>query len=514
MALRWIERLPDPELVLPVIRPDFERSEVSVFVPVNDQAGPSTSILQSAPTITRDKQPRSFPRSWVGDEPCKMVWRRATDCDLHFDALTRLCSKVTRIGHSSSLVRMWVDEVNSESDQTFLRLIPDEFGNDHRVRTIPDGFCDLLIDRYGEEPRRRHAELIDEVEQLKVLKAATKGKGANETKALLDEQIAELETALNKVSTRPPIRPTTGRWGNYRKHEDHTKAITNRSGFDTDLLVLVADSGPRLAAESTLQVTSALRKTIMKNCIHPIPDWISGHMPSGSPLRNQVGHIAYIPLLSAGHQYSDGHLLGAAIIFPTSINRRERGETLRPLFQDKSGDPATITLKLGKLGLWSLVRRDWSESRVALDPETWTSYPAGSTAWATVTPIVLDRFPKTDRKQNHGEWHAEVSGLVAQSCKNIGLPAPESIQIGTTCWRAGIPRSIQKRRTLRGHAELQQTDAGLGNGFPAFPTKDGNGSKPQVHARLQFAEAVVGPVLLGAGRYLGYGLCLPLRDEQ
>jgi CRISPR-associated protein Csb2 len=33
-----------------------------------------------------------------------------------------------------------------------------------------------------------------------------------------------------------------------------------------------------------------------------------------------------------------------------------------------------------------------------------------------------------------------------------------------------------------------------------------------VHADIVFAEKVRGPVLLGAGRYTGLGLCLPI-DE-
>ena len=34
-----------------------------------------------------------------------------------------------------------------------------------------------------------------------------------------------------------------------------------------------------------------------------------------------------------------------------------------------------------------------------------------------------------------------------------------------------------------------------------------------MHAILIFSEPVVGPVLLGAGRYRGYGLCRPLRGR-
>ena len=44
--------------------------------------------------------------------------------------------------------------------------------------------------------------------------------------------------------------------------------------------------------------------------------------------------------------------------------------------------------------------------------------------------------------------------------------------------------------------------------FPGYQT--GNGTpRACVHAEIEFAEPVRGPVLVGAGRYFGYGLCLP-----
>jgi CRISPR-associated protein Csb2 len=50
--------------------------------------------------------------------------------------------------------------------------------------------------------------------------------------------------------------------------------------------------------------------------------------------------------------------------------------------------------------------------------------------------------------------------------------------------------------------------------FPGYKTGTGT-PRACVHAQIEFAEPVRGPVLVGAGRYLGYGLCLPreLREE-
>ncbi len=46
-----------------------------------------------------------------------------------------------------------------------------------------------------------------------------------------------------------------------------------------------------------------------------------------------------------------------------------------------------------------------------------------------------------------------------------------------------------------------------------FP-KDGKlGERPLRHLVLTFGERVRGPLILGAGRFQGLGLCLPLPEE-
>jgi len=107
-------------------------------------------------------------------------------------------------------------------------------------------------------------------------------------------------------------------------------------------------------------------------------------------------------------------------------------------------------------------------------------------------------------------WDIEVAGMIAKACERVGLPEPASVDFGTTSWHQGSPRASMKRRPLRGHPEVADLSAGLGDGFPPYPAKGTTGIRPQLHMWLRFARPVVGPVLLGAGRFLGYGLCKPL----
>jgi CRISPR-associated protein Csb2 len=132
--------------------------------------------------------------------------------------------------------------------------------------------------------------------------------------------------------------------------------------------------------------------------------------------------------------------------------------------------------------------------------------------WATVTPIVLDRFPKAHPLRERAKWEAEVNDIIATACERLGLAGLSEIRFGTTSWHRGSPRAWVKRRPLRGQAGAGVT-ASLGDGFPTYPARGSRGVRLQLHVFLRFAEPVVGPVLLCAGRFLGYGLCKPLLGE-
>jgi CRISPR-associated protein Csb2 len=509
-ALRWIEKLGEPEMGLPAFC--STRAVVDCYVPVNDVAGPSKAILQSAPGFTRERKERTFPSVWVGDVHCIFHWPNADSAavELHRSALDQLCGKVTRIGHSSSLVRMWVaDKV--ASPQPTETWVPDDELAEIQTRRVPEGALDLLDLQFNRRGREQHQRLVDRIAKLKSEKKATTGKGSQQRKAELDKQITATESELMEADPRDPIRPKLGIWSGYRRKESEPQPPVPHTDFDTDLLILTQVDGPRLPLDSTLAVTRALRGAIMAHIGSDIPDWVSGHRTNNEPLRRGNGQLAYIPIPFVGHEHADGRLLGVGLVFPRSIPRGERGRILGRFLMNPNGEPRDIKLTLGPLGNWTMRKRDWMERRLALQPETWTGHPGGATTWATVTPVVLDRFPKCDPVQEREAWQEEVAGIIATACERLGLPAQQEIAFGTTSWQRGSPRAIGKRRRLRGHSEIPGGDTALGDGFPAYPTKGGNGTRPQLHVCVRFAEPVLGPILLGAGRFLGYGLCKPLR---
>ena len=407
---------------------------------------------------------------------------------------------------------MWVAE-ETVSPQPAESWVPDNGFADLYARRFSEGTLDLLHRQFNREGREQHQLLSDQIAALEVEKRATTGRGSQQRKAELALEVEKVESQLNKIDPRE-IPPKLGLWTGYRLKEAVQSSPVNHSVFDSDILVLSQKEGPRLPLTSTLVVTRALRGAIMAHIGSDIPDWVSGHKPSSEPLRGDNRQMAHIPIPFVGREYADGHLMGLGLVFPRSIARLERGRALGGFLLDRSGQPRTITLTLGALGVWKLIKRDWNEGRPALAPETWTAHPNGARTWATVTPMVLDRFPKCDLIREREAWESEVEEIITTACERLGLPEPLETLFGTTSWLLGSPRAIGKRRHLRGHSDLPVKDAALGDGFPFYPTKGGSGARPQLHVRLRFAEPVVGPILLGAGRFLGYGLCKPIREDS
>lgn len=474
-ALEWLETQSPPDLVIPRGEP---RSPVTCYVPVNDQQGP-----EALPT-RRSKQARTFPRVILDDDTVYLVWSEAVVPESHRSSLESVCRKVTRIGHSSSVVQAWSEFGVNTDDSQNTRFVAERWvlSRDYeRLLRIPAPGTLANLRRWY------NADSIDAWADLQTRIAVAEGKEKKALKTQVEERFG------NRMprSQRPILRATEG----YARWRPPSDASVCETVFDDKMLILSKVDGPNLGLESTVQLLTALRGTILSQFPNEAatPSWISGHDASGKPL--QEPHLALIPLAFVGSEYADGHLLGAAIVFPRRIPPRERAEPLRSLFV--SGDdssPRVPVLKLGRLGEWTLERETRQFPAQALKLETWTE---PNKVWGTVTPIVLDRFPKSDRLKDRQAWVLEVSQIIASSCRNIGLPEPAEIDIEKSSWHRGAPRAMPGK-----------------TGFPLFPIRSGQPGRVQVHAWLRFEELVRGPVVLGAGRYLGYGLCKPLQLRE
>lgn len=203
-ALEWLESLKPP--VLRVSDADA-RTVVTHFVPVNDKAGPSKAPLQSAPEFTRERAGRTFPRVRPHDETAYLMWPGATPDSGQRQALERLCAKVIRIGHSSSLVQMWYAGKLNGSD---LILAPTEGPADVNLRIVGPGTLAYL--------RRQHnGDAVEAFVRLSDAITNSRGTGQREAKEEFKSGLrAGLETgsvtATEQATRAQPMAGIPPRW--------------------------------------------------------------------------------------------------------------------------------------------------------------------------------------------------------------------------------------------------------------------------------------------------------------
>lgn len=474
-ALRWIESLPTP----PVVRvPEAsQRLAVQHFVPVNDDAiwkkkkkdESPPPPLQAVPSLIRRKQERRFARAWLEDDVAYFAWPDADAHDPIRRTLATLCGRVTRIGHSTSLVHMWLAEADEVPEPNW---VPTDEGATIHLRVAGPGTLAELERRYN----------YPSIERFTTLQVAAADNWDNETRKAARQRLKE------EFDDEPPprLRPEISSWQGYARplSSDEVPA-TPGTLFNPSILVctLEGKSGPyrQLDLACTLIVTQRWREALVSQS-NELPDRVrhivSGHNADREPLSEP--HLAFFPLGFVGHSHADGHLVGMALALPKGLGAEERRGVLRAVGRVRE-------LKLGRLGVWAIQHDTSAQASWNLQPEIWTAHSEGATHWSTVTPIVFDRHPKS---KTQAECLGEVAGMIEGACGSIGLPNPREVIVTPVSAHLGVPPA---------HA------------FPRLQRKDGS-ERRHTHAILVFDCPVRGPVLLGAGRYRGYGLCRPMGD--
>ena len=467
-ALEWLEtetqRRP-PRICAPK---HVERPVVTHYVPVNDEAGPSKAPLQSVAGLTRARQPRTFARAWLEDDTVYLVWHDAQP-EVHFVALERLCGKVTRIGHSSSLVQMWASETPPEAAANWL---PDDARATEHFRVPATGLLQYLQRQFNEQE-------VNEFFELSEVAGDTSDK---------KRQKAARSALRERFQNRPParLRPELSLSQGYAPRRDEAEPPVPGTVFDPRLLVfgLRRVDGPyrHLDLAATLQLTGRFREALVQHLGSDPPEILTGRCGQA---RSERPHVAFLPLPFVGHEHAHGGILGVALAVPREIEAADRQRLLKALAPLRREG-----LKLGALGRWDLDPPDAGASPMALRDRVWTAAPAGACQWATVTPYVYDRHAKARDK---AAYQRELAEAICESWQRVRQSPDVSVEVAITPVSAhlGAPASHQ---------------------FPRLARKDGSECR-HTHAILIFDRPVVGPVLLGAGRYRGYGLCRPLEAE-
>jgi len=481
-ALRWLEDLEKEGRPLApwIVAPDaLERAVVTHYVPVNDdnagckQKNKKTVVFQEIGQtgLRRNRQGRTFARAWLQDDTVYLVWLDTDPDHSVRDALAGLAAKVTRIGHSSSLVQMWLAHTDEIGEPNW---VPDDDRATVHLRIAPHGTLEYL-------ERQFNGEAVATFSALQAVAAdASDKKGQKAAKTRLKAEFKD----------GPPyqLRPTLSVYQGYAPPEpSDSEGVAVGTVFSPHLfaLRLEHEQGPYryLDLACVLALSQRWREALVSHCndlTSSARSILAGHDSDGAPL--QDAHLAFVPLAFVGHEHAHGHLLGVGLALPREITRDDRREVMRAVSRVRD-------LKLGRLGVWRVDSVTAARPAWNLRPVAWTAYPTGANQWSTVTPIAFDHHPKSRAK---GAYLDEVAAMIALGCTRIGLPEPREVIVTPVSAHLGVPPAHE---------------------FPRLERKDGS-FRRHTHAIILFDQPVCGPILLGAGRYRGYGLCRPMNAGE
>ncbi len=350
-------------------------------------------------------------------------------------------------------------------------------------------------DRFGHsfnrltESEARYLARSPDVDRIRDrITAAERQGNSSRHEASPKEQRQHLKQAEAELKDRFPNgtpfsqRPAIGVWQGYGLADILDVKETSPNHFDPNLIALRL-SGKRITLPGTLRLTGALRGALLKLCSRQQPpEWLTGHSSDGQPSRKP--HLALLPLPFVGSQHADGRVLGVALAVPRELNEQEVVDCLSQFLYDETGLTVMRRLFDGEWLECDVEQETREQPPFALRAERWTR---PSRTWASVTPVVLDRhYDGKDRWQRAAED-------VKKACERIGLPAPKEVMLHAVSLAEGVPHARE---------------------FPRMTRKSDGGIRNHSHAVLVFDQPVTGPVMIGAGRFRGYGLCLPMDQGE
>ncbi len=385
----------------------------------------------------RTGQALEYPSVTPTEPRVTYTWKVAPDDDTT-NAIDGLCARLTRLGHSSSLVSC--------------RVTPDHPAPNH----IP-------------------------------------GDGAAVLRSIRSGQLAALEREYRKHrASKPRTLPFTSI--RYRKAgPEEAEEAALKPDTSGEWLVLAFLPGSRkFPSTMAAEVAKALRDAVFHYAADPMPEGLSGHRREGRP--STAPHAAFLPLPWVEHEHADGRLMGAAVSMPDSLDAESRRAVLRAIgVWEATQKPLILTL--GRRGVIKMERIVGPSPLVTLRPGIWSRR---SHRWTSAVPIALPAHPGamgTGTPAARSKAWARAEQAVADSCRHIGLPEPADVVVSLAPLITGARPAAS---------------------FPAF-RQGGRQGRPiarrLVHASVFFDRPVAGPVMLGAGRYLGLGLMRPIRDK-
>ncbi len=373
-------------------------------------------VIAAKKLIYRRWKPKSrtFPSAIPDQDTIRFGWPALNLDDAERLSLAHLAERVTRLGHSSSLVR-----------------------------------C-VLADRIN--PTLKPQDRTDTAEWVLRVPFA--------------DQLERLERAFTihqAVSDRVlPSRPH-----GYQVVVPETEVAPEPKGSlfsDRDWIVLAVETKGSVQLTRCVDVAKALHGALVKRA--PDSSFISGRDANGKATTEP--HLVLVPLPDTGHEHAHGGVLGVALVMPRDTSAANAQAVKEALVDwelaqsDNGDDPPWLPLQLHG-GTVVRTRRQETPNLAGLLPRTWCR-PARR--WFSVTPVALDRNPGNlaSRSPEMARRTADATrDIIREACGRVGLPAPLKIELSLTPLLPGsapvrafdpYPRERNRLRRVRLHVEL------------------------------------------------------------
>jgi CRISPR-associated protein Csb2 len=489
-VLEWLEAQEAPSICATEAS---HREVATVFVPVNDVA--MTNVDREAEDLDEARATLDVAQSASQTKAIKTAVTAVRKAEKRLAAAVARCVSIPAKAINPAAAMKVLPEHRIRQPRTFPSVTP----ADPRVtyvwpnvspttaqREAIDRLLERLV-RLGHSSSLVAARIIDEP-VTPVWRPSKDGEVILRTVQV--GQLGALERAYTlHCETEPRLMPA--RFEAYTRLAPPEDEHTPRSSFSDDWLVLRRVAGPALPMVAAAGVARTLRKALMSHAAG-IPEMLSGHTADGRP--SSAAHLAIVPLPFVGHRHASGSILGVALILPRDAGEEDRRAVFAAVDAwertERREDEETpcLPVNLGVAGVLELERIVWGAAQASLRAATWCQ-PAR--VWHSVTPVALDHNPgdlhsRDPRKL--AEAVGEAAATIQRACQHIGLSDAINVEV--------LPAP-----PVAGAAKARH--------YPPFPEASDRIRRVLTHARLEFAEPVRGPILLGAGRYFGLGLFRP-----
>ena len=497
-ALEWLESQAPPGIAASEAVP---RSVVSHFVPVNDATIVSRRWYErKADNVAGLAAQLHSELASAGGE----FTRKAAQIERKLNKARDVEAQVRRPGRTNtdSAISMMPDRRGKQG-----RFFPSVTPDNARVSflwdgPVPDDVAEALdrllrrVTRLGHPSSLVSCRLIEDVSDV----TFEVGDGNHSVRAVRRGQLAELERQfLRHEGSRPRSLPYRDVW--YRSVGESASQSGEKCEPNTAGRWVVFEFAPdsrSFPATRLVELATTMRAALFNYADDPIPEEVSGHLADGRP--TAVPHVAFLPLPFVSFEHADGRLMGMAVSVPNSVSYGARRAFYRAIGNwekaAKESDNDTLKLTLGAQGTVSLYRLRGPATLISLRASVWNR---ASCQWISATPIALPRHPG---RLSGGSAAARAKAwslaelYLGLACKHVGLPKPVSIEVSLDPFLKGAQPTAR---------------------FPAF-NQNGHGGRTVrrqlLHASVRFERPVTGPLILGAGRFLGLGLMRPIPGAE